>query len=218
MVVSVAPTGRVKGRVVLDSQPYQATGGNRIEIVAVPTGAETSAAGPSADMLTALGAFDIAGLSGRFLLRVTGLPAGLALDRVNLGGEDITDAGVEVRTGEIVGDVEVVLTSQGTSLRGKVVGDGTDEVDGCTVVLFSADRRRWALPATRYVDGTRAAADGTFTLDGLPPGDYLATALGYVEKGQWRDAEFLEGAAREATPITLRAGAKQNVVFRCSGS
>jgi hypothetical protein len=218
LVLSVAPTGRVRGRAVLDGQSYPASGGTRIEIAAVPMGAETSAAGPSAEMLTGRGEFDIAGLSGRFLLRVTGLPAGLSLDRVDLSGEDVTDAGVEIRAGEIVSEVEVVLTSQGTSLGGKVVGDGTGDVDGCTVVLFSTDRRRWALPATRYVAGARVSVDGSFSLDGLPPGNYLATALGYVEKGQWRDAECLDGAAPDATPITLRAGARQELVLRCSGS
>jgi hypothetical protein len=89
------------------------------------------------------------------------------------------------------------------------------DVDGCTVVVFSSDKEKWSWPATRYLGSARAGRDGKFQLEGLPPGSYLAIGLGYVEKGQWRDPEFLEGAARSASKVTLRAGVSQAIDLRC---
>ncbi len=82
-------------------------------------------------------------------------------------------------------------------------------------IVFSADEEKWAWPATRYLGSARAERDGRFRVEGLPPGPYLALALGYVEKGQWRDPDFLTGAARNARRVTLSAGARQTLDLPC---
>jgi hypothetical protein len=218
LALVTAPTGRVQGRIVLDGSPYQPPTGTDLTVSAIPAGTDASAAGPTEETLKGASEFEVVGLVGRFVLRLSGLPLGVSIERIGVAGEDITDSGIEVRSGESVQDVSVVLTSQATRVGGKVKGEGSDEVDGCTVVVFSEDKRRWTLPATRYVSSARVASDGAFSIEGMPPGPYLAIALGYVEKGQWRDAEFLDGGAREATPVTLRAGTTQTVTLKCFGS
>ena len=213
-----APTGRVQGRVVVDGSPYDTRANAPLGLTAIPAGPDTLTAGPTETTLKGAPDFELLGLVGRFVLRTTGMPAGLSLERVGSAADDAADSGLTVRSGETVPNVDVVLTSQTTKLGGSVDGEGSKDVDGCTVVVFSSDKRRWALPATRYVASARVDTDGAFNIEGMPPGSYLAIAVGYVERGQWRDAEFLDGAARDATPVTLRAGTRQTVALKCYGS
>ena len=45
---------------------------------------------------------------------------------------------------------------------------------------------------TRHIKTTRPNQDGTFLVSGLPPGDYFAVALEYLEPGDEQDPELLE--------------------------
>ena len=43
----------------------------------------------------------------------------------------------------------------------------------------------------------------------MPPGEYLAVALDYVEQGIWNDSEYLESIRRYTQRLTLNeAGAR----------
>ena len=57
-------------------------------------------------------------------------------------------------------------------------------------------------------DGTRIGAgrpdqQGRFTIAGLPPGDYLAAAVEYLEAGAERDPDLLAKLLEKATSLTL---------------
>lgn len=143
-------------------------------------------------------------------MHVRGMPRGA---RGSRPGRDL-HGGASVRGS----DIEVHLASKPTRLSGRVTAEEEGEpVDGCTVVVFSSDERRWSWPSTRYLGSARAEPGGAFLIEGLPPGSYLAIALGYVETGQWRDPEFLSGAARHAIPVTLGDSA-QRIFLSCHGS
>jgi hypothetical protein len=51
-------------------------------------------------------------------------------------------------------------------------------------------------------------------LKALPPGDYLAVALEYVEDGSWNDPEYLESLRRYAVQVTLGEGASETVALK----
>ena len=49
----------------------------------------------------------------------------------------------------------------------------------------------------------RPDQQGRYQIDGLPPGDYFAVALDYVEEGQWFDPAYLDTLRQYVQPVTL---------------
>jgi hypothetical protein len=78
-------------------------------------------------------------------------------------------------------------------------------VNGCWIVLFARDpaKRR---PPTRYVRTVFADKDGRFREVGLPPGEYLASALEMVDPGDTNDPDFLDRLDTRATRFALSEG------------
>lgn len=54
--------------------------------------------------------------------------------------------------------------------------------------LFAA--AKWTLDS-RFVRAARPDQQGQFEIRGLPPGEYRAIALDYVEEGIWNDPDYL---------------------------
>jgi hypothetical protein len=52
----------------------------------------------------------------------------------------------------------------------------------------------------------RPDQDGRYKVRNLPPADYLAIALDYVQQGEWGDPAFLERMKSRATSFRLAAG------------
>ena len=57
------------------------------------------------------------------------------------------------------------------------------------MVLFPRDRERRS-GNSRYIAVGRPDQEGRFKVRALPPGDYFAVALDYVEAGAWTDPDF----------------------------
>ncbi len=74
------------------------------------------------------------------------------------------------------------------------------------MIAFSEDSRLWTKYLSRYVATALPAADGGFTVVGLPPGRYLAAAVAQLEPGQWANPVNLEKLRRLATPFAVTDG------------
>ena len=48
----------------------------------------------------------------------------------------------------------------------------------------------------------------------MPPGDYLAIALDYVEDGAWNDPEYLEALMRDSERLTLAEAGSETVALK----
>ena len=68
-----------------------------------------------------------------------------------------------------------------------------------TVLLFSVDADQWGQDSRR-IRIVRPDKNGRFQARGVPPGEYFATALEFVEDGAWNDPQFLE------SPVAVRKG------------
>jgi protocatechuate 3,4-dioxygenase beta subunit len=156
--------------------------------------------------------FYVGGLFGRTRIRAT-LPDGWALKAVMRDGHDITDSPIELKSGERLSGIQVVITDRVTSVIGQVAdAKGAPVTDG-TVVVFAADADRWQDPL-RFVRAGRPDQQGNFQARGLPPGEYLAAAIAYVEDGMWNDPEFLESIRRIAQKVTLGDGESRTIVLK----
>jgi len=96
-----------------------------------------------------------------------------------------------------------------------VRGDGAA---GAAVIVFPADRARWADYGIDpiLIMSKAADKDGAFLMKGLPQGDYLAVAVDGSLHDGWNDPRFLEAASALATRVALKWGDKQTLDLQVS--
>ena len=87
------------------------------------------------------------------------------------------------------------IGGQITDEKGAAVADGT-------VVVFPSEAEKWT-EDSRFVRSARPDQEGKFQIRGLPPGEYLAVALEYVEEGMWNDPEYLDSIRRYGQKLAL---------------
>jgi hypothetical protein len=95
-------------------------------------------------------------------------------------GVDVTDTGNVFRPGEVVDDLQVILTNRVSRITGTVTTDRGGTAKEYAVVVYADDPDRWG-PMTRYIESARPDQQGQFEIKGLPPGNYLAR--GRVPRG-----------------------------------
>jgi hypothetical protein len=153
-------------------------------------------------------------LGGPFLVRLVNLPDSWMLDAVRIGERDITDTPWDVPTGGVeITDLQIVITEKAGRVSGSVAGPDGAPTGDAAIVVFSDNPAHW-LAGSRFVRSTRPTADGTFTITGLPAGNYLAVARDSVIDGEWESPEFLKRAAEDAVRVTLARGGSETVALK----
>jgi hypothetical protein len=182
-----------------------------IELSPVPSDPDLTpfVGGPgSADIRTDW-TFEITSVSGPRYLRVVRAPKEWALKAVLVNGGDAIDTVLPFgNRAESLKDVEIVLTDRTTTVTGAVAGV-RDTVIDADVIVFTTNRQMW-YGSSRFVAHTAVATDGTFTLRGLPPGDYYIVAVdrvpGIETDDEWQDPAVLDVLVRQAARVTLADG------------
>ena len=59
-----------------------------------------------------------------------------------------------------------------------------------TVIVFADEPEKWG-PHSRFIESARPDQQGRFTIRSLPPGRYVAIAVGYLEPGEEHDPDVL---------------------------
>lgn len=212
-VVIVTSKGAIAtGRVVWEGGAKPTTNTIRITAGSAETGPGLALLGGSSSV-TADGTFEIKGLAGHRIFRVANVPAGWLLKAVTLNGHDITDTGLEIKGGDPINNLEVILTARSTEVSG-TVKSGNDPATDYTVVIFSEDAQKWVVPQTRHIHSARPNQEGRFQLKNLPAGSYYAVALEYIATGDWFDPEVLETLKSKATRFTLQEGVPETLDLR----
>ena len=210
VVIITSKGATANGRLTFEGGAPPAATGVRINSVAADTdGPIMMAAGG----VTAKddGSFQLKGLSGRRLLRLNNLPPGWTLKSVRLNGDDVTDLGIEFKSGQDLSGLELVASSKQTEITGGVTASNGSPLKDYTVVVFSDDPQYWTLPFTRWVNGTRPDQEGRFRVRNLPAGSYNIVAVDYIEAGAWGDPELLDRLKSHAKRITLSDGGSEKV-------
>jgi protocatechuate 3,4-dioxygenase beta subunit len=163
--------------------------------------------------VTPEGTFEIKGLAGHRIFRVANVPSGWHLKAIKHGGQDITDTGVDIRTSEPLTNLEVVLTNKSTEING-TVKQGNEPATDYTVVIFSDDPQKWAVPLPRHIASARPNQEGRFQVKNLPAGGYYAVALEYIPQGDWFDPEVLERLKSKASSFSIDEGGVETLDLR----
>ncbi len=205
VIVLTSKGATATGHVTFDGGSKPSTGAT-LRIAATPMDGDGGLAAGGSGAVKPDGTFELKGLAGGRLLRATNLPPGWILKSVTANGVEITDTGMEFKTGDAVTGIEVTLTSKATELNGTVKSTGSEPVKDFTLVVFSEDPQRWTLPMNRYVTGIRPDQEGRFVLKNLPAGGYYVVALDYIAQGEWGDPDVLDRLKNKATRVSIRDG------------
>jgi hypothetical protein len=152
---------------------------------------------------------------GRYVVLPQSSIPGWSLRSAVLGGRDVTLLPFTLADSD-VDDLLMTYTRQLTYLVGSVRANSTLAPEEIEVVVFPADFESWlkeGMPShlpSRQTRVTRVAANGTFLVYSLAPGDYLAAALDAREAGD-RGAETFRRLARVATKVTLPASGQMTL-------
>lgn len=120
------------------------------------------------------------------------------VEPIQYGDQEVTDAPVEITNRP--SRVRVTINSGAGSATGTVVKNSSP-AKRAMVLLLSADEfrrldQRW--PKTAWTD-----ENARFTIENIPPGDYLAFAFEEMEDGFWRDRERFRKFASAARKVSI---------------
>ena len=213
MLLTTSAGWTLRGNVVIDSDEPSALRRNQVTIAPVLMAGRTNM-GMSGGAVTRQAvnddwSFFVSGVVGAARLRIN-VPERWVVKAVLQAERDVADLPFDLKSGEELGGLQVVLTDRTATVTGQLL-DGKDNVsaDG-TVLLFPADSASW-YEGSRFVRVARPDQQGRYRIPGVLSGEYLAVAVDYVEDGLWNDPEFLASmrphaqrvAVKEATPMTL---------------
>ena len=157
------------------------------------------------------GAFEWHNVLASAVIRPARLPEGFWLKAIVRGDTDVTDTPLDITHSATVSNLAIVLAGRGATVSGDVLNDGKPEAD-YTVILFPAERKPPAA-LDRLVRAERPDHKGSFRITGIPPGEWLAAAVEYVEDGQWLDPAYLDTLRAGAVPMTLAAPSSTSIVL-----
>jgi hypothetical protein len=201
LVVVTGSGGTVRGQVASDDGT-PVPGVDRLSVRARPlTWAARMSTLAYPGRVDADGTFELKGLFGPVVLTVGTLTGDWTLKAVELNGRDLADDPIEVPHGVTMSGVRVVLTNRPTQLRGGLLDEKQEPVDG-TIVVFPEETSRWR-EGSRTIRAARPDQRGEFSIKGLPAGKYLIAAVDHVQDGQWYDPEFLADLRPRAQRLSL---------------
>jgi hypothetical protein len=199
------------GRIITDdgSAPQMTRQGLRLGAMTVM---QVAMAGAGAANIRDDWTFDVKSIFGpaRLFLEV---PDGWMVKSIRQGERDLHSRTLELPSGEQLTGIDIVVSQRVTRVTGQLLdARGAPSADGA-VVVFADDPERWG-DMSGFVRAARADQQGNYEIGGLPPGDYLAVALEYVQDLSWNDPEYLESLRRYAQRFTLPDGGTHALTLR----
>lgn len=149
------------------------------------------------------GRFQIRGLMpGAHVIMVEGLVEPWTLERVMVRGQNLTDAPLDVESGEHVRDVRIIVSDAASQVAGIVRDRRGVPMVGATVIACAESARFWT-PGNRRLRTIRSGFDGRYEIRGLPAGDYRLIAVAGLDEAETLRHEALQQMVAAASPLTL---------------
>jgi ABC-type nitrate/sulfonate/bicarbonate transport system ATPase subunit len=139
------------------------------------------------------------------LLDVAALPGNSYVRSARSAGYDVLEQALNVQY-NTAALVEIELAVDGGQIAG-IVADGGES----TVVLIPDASRRHRPDQYRIAKST---AEGRFSINGVPPGDYRLFAWRSVETNAWLNSEFMLTNEQFGTNISVSPNSRASVQVR----
>ena len=156
--------------------------------------------------------------AGRNRFSASGLPAGWWIAAIFVGDRAVPDGVFEVRPGETVAGVRIVLSNRPRAvLSGNAIDERGRPIARYKVVVFSQDRSRWPAGGQSFAPVSVISSPdlrGEFKVSNLRPGQYFAVAVDDLNQGDEFDPEFLDRWSRRATRVELAEGSQVTVTLK----
>ncbi len=202
--MTLTPGATVQGQLAIESRHGFSPPALRPLRVRAPM-ADGSAFGDTlTGTLGSSGAFRLSGLiAGSHLFMIEGLTFPWCLTEARVQGRNVADTGFDVDGSQEYRNVRLLLTDTAAGVSGVVsVPAGTMLAD-VLVVVFPADPLKRAVPL-RFIRTGRVAANGTYRIIDLVPGEYrIAAVPGLTETDALNPAK-LAPLVDASTPVALR--------------
>lgn len=199
--------GIIRGRIVTDDGTVPPFRPQQVRIFPQPEDPTRPNIGMMPSTVKDDWTFEVAGLTDRVRLRWSiDVPGGgWSLKSAVKDNVDLADTAADVGPGQVLEDVEIVLTQKVTELSGTVSDDRNRPVTDATVVVFPENKELWTFNS-RYVRMARPDTNGKYTIRLTPTDGYRAIAVQGLEQGEFSDPEFLARALEAAMPVEVREG------------
>jgi protocatechuate 3,4-dioxygenase beta subunit len=159
------------------------------------------------------GSFSLPGaLPGKYTVSIYGTPAGSYVKAVKLGSQELAGREVDWSSGVPPESIEITVSMKAAQVTGRVEQKDGGPVPGATIVLVPEDeaRRKQMI----YYKTSVADQTGSFTVKGIPPGEYKAYAWEQLEYGAYMDPEFMKPLESNGVNVKLNAGGSQAVQLK----
>jgi len=153
------------------------------------------------------GTFELHGVAqAKYAAMVYGLPDGVYVKSVRVGGQDFTRTPIDLTSG-VIGPLDILLSPRAAEVLGTVRNKDGGAMPGVQVTLWP----RKLLPENVWSGSALSATDqnGDFRITGLAPGEYYAIAWEEIESGLTYSLDFLKRFESQATTVTLEEGSRQ---------
>lgn len=200
VTIVTAPGATVSGRVSVEGDgPAPAT--MRLRIYPADGGFSLARRAGESIAVAADGSFTVGTVTGRVLFGADA--PGWVITSVTVNGEDRTDVAFDTSGHLTVPDVRVVLTNRTGSLSGRVTDDRQRPLARHAVVLLRLDPTGLMRHRAQVV---ASGADGRFSVNGLPAGEYAVGALPDLETNYQFSPELQDRLRRLGQRVVVGEG------------
>jgi hypothetical protein len=190
----------IRGRVrVSDGSPLSSVGTSavgRLQVGFDPT----SEIQPGGFSLVSMddGSFNVKGVYGTYSVGMS-IARGAYISEIRMNGERLRPPMLTIPTG-FRGEVELVVSLNGGSITGRLVDERSQTVAAIKSGLILEDPLQFPLGFRKEF---ATSADGTFTSNSIPPGNYRIYVLDGIEPSFVFDPNLLRQYGGQATPVRV---------------
>ena len=138
------------------------------------------------------------------------------MESATLGERDVTSTGIDVGLEAVTG-LTVTFTDQSGGARGILTTAAGAPAPDFIVVVFSAERARWAAMPSSASPFVAPDTNGAWAVTGLPPGEYRVAAITDWMSFSRVTPALLEQLMPASAPITITSGGMTTIDLRVGG-
>jgi hypothetical protein len=220
LLLHLMPGAKLTGSIAFERStqpaPPDATG---FEVSLAASGTPLGTASAPRAIVDPSGTFRFSSVAPGFYVLKATPPAQLAakwgLKSATVKDRDLSDGRFELRPGMELDGIAIAFTDRPAGIAGRVVDAGGAPAR-YSVIVFPVDRSLW-VSETRRIRATPPASDGSFSVTGLPPGEYGLAAAEDVDAADLADPAFLSRLLASAYRFTLAEGETKKQDLRVGG-